>query len=66
MRAILQSDYGPRPEDVLRLGRLNAPALEDDEVLVRVHAASVDRGTWHVARDGRAPLSHSPRGVQMK
>ena len=48
MRAILQSDYGPRPEDVLRLGRLDAPVIEDDEVLVRVHAASVDRGTWHV------------------
>ena len=48
MRAILQSEYGPRPEDVLRLGHLDAPAIEDDEVLVRVHAASVDRGTWHV------------------
>ena len=48
MRAILQSEYGPQPEDVLRLGRLDVPAIEDDEVLVRVHAASVDRGTWHV------------------
>src|SRR3954447_16458151 len=48
MRAILQSEYGPRPEDVLRLGHLDAPAIEDDEVLVRAHAASVDRGTWHV------------------
>jgi NADPH:quinone reductase-like Zn-dependent oxidoreductase len=48
MRAILQSEYGPRPEDVLRVGDLDAPAIEDDEVLVRVHAASVDRGTWHV------------------
>ena len=24
------------------------PAIGDDEVLVRVHAASVDRGTWHL------------------
>src|SRR5690349_17131554 len=48
MRAILQSEYGARPEDVLRLGHLDVPAIEDDEVLVRVHAASVDRGTWHV------------------
>jgi NADPH:quinone reductase-like Zn-dependent oxidoreductase len=30
------------------VGRLAVPPVADGEVLVRVHAASVDRGTWHV------------------
>ena len=48
MRSIVQDRYGPAPEDVLRLGEVDKPAIGRDEVLVRVHAASVDRGTWHV------------------
>jgi len=48
MRAIVQDHYGPAPEVVLRLAEISRPAIGDDEVLVRVHAASVDRGTWHV------------------
>ena len=48
MRAIVQEEYGSSPEDVLRVSELEKPAIADDEVLVRVHAASVDRGTWHL------------------
>ena len=48
MQAIVQSQYGPAPEDVLRLAEVARPAIGDDEILVRVHAASVDRGTWHL------------------
>jgi NADPH:quinone reductase-like Zn-dependent oxidoreductase len=48
MKAIVQDAYGTAPEDVLRLAEIARPAIGDDEVLVRVHAASVDRGTWHV------------------
>lgn len=48
MRTVVQNRYGPRPEDVLRLTKTDLPAVGRDEVLVRVHAASVDRGTWHV------------------
>jgi NADPH:quinone reductase-like Zn-dependent oxidoreductase len=48
MAGIVQDRYGPAPEDVLRMGRLRVPAVPDGHVLVRVHAASVDRGTWHV------------------
>jgi NADPH:quinone reductase-like Zn-dependent oxidoreductase len=48
MTAIVQDEYGPAPEDVLRLDEIERPAIGGDEVLVRVHAASVDRGTWHV------------------
>jgi NADPH:quinone reductase-like Zn-dependent oxidoreductase len=47
MRAIVQDRYGTA-EDVLRLAEIDRPPIRDDEVLVRVHAASVDRGTWHI------------------
>jgi NADPH:quinone reductase-like Zn-dependent oxidoreductase len=48
MTAIVQDRYGPAPEGVLRLARVGRVSIGDGEVLVRVHAASVDRGTWHV------------------
>ncbi len=48
MRAIVQDTYGVAPEEVLRMAEIARPAIGDDEVLVRVAAASVDRGTWHV------------------
>src|ERR671932_455624 len=48
MQAIVQDRYGAAPEDVLRLAEIDRPTIGGDEVLVRVHAASVDRGTWHV------------------
>jgi NADPH:quinone reductase-like Zn-dependent oxidoreductase len=48
MTAIVQDEYGPAPEDVLRVEDVDRPVIGEDEVLVRVHAASVDRGTWHV------------------
>ena len=45
MRAIVQEAYGSG--DVLRLGRLAVPEIADDEVLIRVAAAGLDRGVWH-------------------
>ncbi|MGY1696783.1 NAD(P)-dependent alcohol dehydrogenase [Geodermatophilus sp. SYSU D00814] len=48
MNSIVQDRYGPAPEDVLQLAEIGQPSIADDEVLVRVHAASVDRGTWHI------------------
>jgi NADPH:quinone reductase-like Zn-dependent oxidoreductase len=48
MTTIVQHEYGPAPEDVLRLQEIDTPTIREEEVLVRVHAASVDRGTWHV------------------
>ncbi|HEX2382098.1 MAG TPA: NAD(P)-dependent alcohol dehydrogenase [Acidimicrobiales bacterium] len=47
MRAIVQHRYGTEAELVLQLEELARPAVGDDEVLVRVAAASVDMGTWH-------------------
>ncbi|TCO44532.1 NADPH:quinone reductase-like Zn-dependent oxidoreductase [Kribbella antiqua] len=46
MRAILQDSYGEA--DVLRFGWIARPGIGDNEVLVRVHAAGLDRGTWHL------------------
>jgi NADPH:quinone reductase-like Zn-dependent oxidoreductase len=46
MRAIVQDRYGSA--DVLRLARIPAPEIADNEVLLRVHAAGLDRGTWHL------------------
>lgn len=46
MQALLQSGYGG-PE-VLRVGTAPRPTPRDGEVLVRVHAAGLDRGTWHL------------------
>ncbi len=43
VRAIVQSRYGP-PEDVLELRNIARPVVKDDEVLVRVRAASVHVG----------------------
>ncbi len=48
MRAIVQDRYGTDPTEVLRLGTIARPAPGDAEVLVRVRAAGVDRGTWHL------------------
>ena len=48
MQAIVQRRYGTTPEDVLRLEQIARPAIKAGEVLVRVRAAGVDRGTWHL------------------
>ena len=48
MTAIVQDEYGTAPEAVLRLAEIARPAIAADEILVRVRAASVDRGTWHL------------------
>ncbi len=46
MRAVVQDSYGSA--EVLRLDEIAPPVIADDEVLVRVRAAGLDRGTWHV------------------
>ena len=45
MRAIVQYEYGST--DVLRTDEIDRPTIRPDEVLIRVHAAGLDRGTWH-------------------
>lgn len=46
MKAIVQDTYGST--DVLELREIDKPEIADDEVRVRVHAAGVDRGVWHL------------------
>jgi NADPH:quinone reductase-like Zn-dependent oxidoreductase len=46
MRAIVQDTYGSF--EVLTLARVARPRINEDEVLVRVRAAGLDRGTWHM------------------
>jgi NADPH:quinone reductase-like Zn-dependent oxidoreductase len=46
MQAIVQDAYGT--VDVLRYTRATRPEIADDEVLARVRAAGLDRGTRHV------------------
>jgi len=48
MRAIVQTEYGV--PDVLELRDVEKPAIGDDEVLVRVHAASINPYDWHSIR----------------
>ncbi|MDQ4057574.1 MAG: NAD(P)-dependent alcohol dehydrogenase [Actinomycetota bacterium] len=46
MKAIVQDGYGSA--DVLQLRDIERPEIGDDEVLVQVRAAAVDRGVWHL------------------
>ena len=46
MRAVVQDRYGSVDDLVVR--EIAVPAVADDEVLVRVHAASVHPDVWHV------------------
>ena len=46
MKAIVQDEYGS--PDVLELRDIDTPQIGDNEVLVRVRAAGVDRGVWHL------------------
>ena len=46
MKAITRGAYGS--VEVLRLGESPKPVPREGEVLLRVHAAGVDQGVWHL------------------
>src|SRR5688572_5181054 len=48
MKAIVYCDYGS--PDVLKLVDIEKPVPADDQVLVKVHAASVNPLDWHFMR----------------
>ena len=54
MKAIVYTKYGP--PDVLRLEEVKKPALNEDQVLVKVHAASINAGDWHLLTADPFPL----------
>ena len=63
MRAAARERYGA-PSDVLRDAQVAVPTVGADEVLVRVHAAGVDRGAWHIVTGLPYPLRLAGFGVR--
>ncbi|MFV2102998.1 NAD(P)-dependent alcohol dehydrogenase [Micromonospora sp. LOL_024] len=70
MKAMVQQRYGP--PDVLRLEEVDQPVPARHEVLVRVHAASVNARDWHVLRGDpylarlALPTVFGPRGPRQR
>ena len=46
MSAIVQHGYGTA--DVLRFEKIDRPSIRAHQLLIQVHAAGLDRGTWHL------------------
>src|SRR6476661_5716446 len=61
MQAIVQDSYGSADE--LRSAQIERPEIADNEVIVRVHAAGLDRG--NVAPDDRYAVSDADHGVRV-
>ena len=62
MKAIARDEYGTT--DVVDLRDVDMPEIAADEVLVRVYAAGVDRGVWHVMTGLPYPLRLAGFGVR--
>jgi NADPH:quinone reductase-like Zn-dependent oxidoreductase len=62
MRAIVRDAYGSA--DVLQLRDIDRPVVGDDEVLVRVRAAGVDQGVWHIMAGLPYPIRLAGYGLR--
>ncbi|HET7479503.1 MAG TPA: NAD(P)-dependent alcohol dehydrogenase [Rubrobacteraceae bacterium] len=62
MKAIVRYKYGS--PDVLELQDIDKPQISDDEVLVHVHAAGVDRGVWHLMTGLAYPIRLAGYGLR--
>jgi len=62
MKAIVQDTYGSA--DVLELRDIAKPEIAASEVLVRVHAAGVDRGVWHLMTGLAYPVRLAGYGLR--
>jgi NADPH:quinone reductase-like Zn-dependent oxidoreductase len=62
MRAIVQDKYG-RPDEVLKLDEVAVPVPSDNEVLVRVHAASIHVGDL-VMIEGEPVIARMAIGIR--
>ena len=49
---------------MLRLEEIDRPAVGDEEVLLRVHAAGVDRGVWHLMTGLPYPVRLAGYGIR--
>lgn len=63
MKAIVRDEYGTA--DALELRDVEQPKIEDDEVLLEVHAAGVDRGVWHVMTGLPYPMRLAGFGLRV-
>lgn len=63
MRAVVHTRYGPVAGDVLRCATVSRPTPDDDSVLVRVRASSIDRGTWHIMAGLPYPIRFAGFGI---
>ena len=63
MKAIVQDTYGS--PDTLELRDIDKPEVGNDEVLVRVHAAGVDQGVWHVMAGLPYPIRLAGYGLRV-
>ncbi len=62
MKAIVQDTYGSA--DVLEFRDIGQPAIAGGEVLIRVHAAGVDRGVWHLMTGLAYPVRLAGYGLR--
>jgi NADPH:quinone reductase-like Zn-dependent oxidoreductase len=62
MKAIVRYKYGS--SDLLELRDIDKPGIGDEEVLVRVHTAGVDRGAWHIMTGLPYPIRLAGYGLR--
>jgi NADPH:quinone reductase-like Zn-dependent oxidoreductase len=62
MRAIVGTSYGSA--DVLGLRDIDRPEIGRDEVLVRIEAAGMDRGVWHLVTGLPYPIRLAGYGLR--
>jgi NADPH:quinone reductase-like Zn-dependent oxidoreductase len=62
MKAIVRDAYGSA--DVLQLRDVDRPVVGDDEVLLRVRAAGVDQGVWHLMAGLPYPIRLAGYGLR--
>lgn len=63
MRAVVQDVYG-EARDVLRVEEVDRPEIGDGDALLRVSAAGVDRGVWHLMAGLPYPVRLAGFGVR--
>jgi NADPH:quinone reductase-like Zn-dependent oxidoreductase len=59
MKALIRDRYGP--PDVLEVREVEQPVTKPGEVLVRVHAASINDWDWALLRAPMLPFARNPR-----